>query len=145
MPGPAPTPTKLLAARGSWRASTRPNEPEPEPVTELAPPVELSGRALEVWNAIAPRLAASRVLTSADTYTLVRYAHTMALWLAVVEGLGDAPKREQILTLGKLGELLAKLEAAFGLSPADRTRIAVPEAPSTDPKERFFERRAQTA
>ena len=139
---PKPTPTAVLAARGSWRAATRPSEPQPEPVTELAPPVELSGRALEVWNATAPRLAAARILTEADKFTLLRYAQTYGLWLAVIEGMGAAPKREQILALGKLSEILVKLESGFGLNPADRTRIAAPEAPENDGKSRFFERRA---
>ena len=142
MPGPAPTPTKLLAARGSWRAATRLNEPQTAPVTDLVPPVELEGRAREVWDQTAPRLAASGVLTSVDTFALVRYCHVAALWVAAVEGAGTTPKRESILALAKLSEMLSKLEAGFGLTPSDRTRISVPEAPSTDPKERFFERRS---
>ena len=142
MPGPKPTPTSQLQLRGSWRAATRPNEPQPELVTELTPPVELKGKALEVWNELAPRLVATRVLTNVDTFALVRYCHLAATWLVIMDAVDGSPKRENLLALGKCGEMLTKLEQAFGLTPADRVGIHVEQPPNGDDKSRFFERRS---
>ena len=47
--GPAPTPTRKLDLRGSWRAGTRPGEPKPEPVAPVKP-AALSPAAGAVWD-----------------------------------------------------------------------------------------------
>lgn len=138
MPGPKPTPTATLALRGSWRANTRPNEPTPEVVTELEAPASLTGRALELWETMAPRLQASQLLTVLDVPALARYVRLYAAWEAAMRAVEAKADRSTVLTLGKLDELLRKLESNLGLTPADRTGIAVPEKPAANDKGRFF-------
>lgn len=140
MPGPPPTPTNTLQLRGSWRAATRPNEPQPQPVTELPTP-ELPTKALEVWNVVAPRLLATRLLTVADLPALERYARLLAAWRDAMTAVETKQDRSTILTLAKLDELVRRLEANFGLTPSDRVGLSVEQPPNNDGKSRFFEQR----
>jgi P27 family predicted phage terminase small subunit len=137
MPGPKPTPTAVLERRGSWLAKTRPDEPQPAPVTDLAPPAGLKGRAKKLWKEMAPRLIASGVLRDADVPAFTRYCQVYAAWEIAMAAVEDGGDRQAILNLSKLGDMLRKLEANFGLTPADRTGIKV-EQPATDDKARFF-------
>lgn len=141
MPGPRPTPTLTLAARGSWRANERAGEPTPSALDDLTPPPGMKGRAAKVWKALAPRLAAAGVLTSADAHTFSRYCRLYAAWEEAMKAVEESPDRGTVLTLGKLDEMVRKLEGNFGLTPADRTglRIEQPETPADD-KGRFFKK-----
>lgn len=142
--GPPPTPTALLKARGSWRASTREGEPEPE--GELERPGWLPPEAAEVWDRLAAILDRMGVLSSSDELALARYCVIFAEWRALavqiaeegtlVRPLEDAvrDKRGRIRVrplkrnprLGVLLELqteLGRLEKEFGLTPAARTLV----------------------
>ena len=137
MPGPKPTPTATLAARGSWRASERQGEPSPARVTQVRAPSDLSPDARKVWKALAPGLIATGVLTVSDVPAFVRFCRLTAAWRAAMTTVETAPDRQNVLILGKLDEMLRKLEASLGLTPADRTGIRV-DQPKTDSKSRFF-------
>lgn len=141
MPGPKPTPTAVLALRGSWRAATRPEEPQPEPVTDLEPPPILDGRALQLWETLLPRLTAAGMLTAADVPAFSRYVRIFAAWERAMLAVEQNADRGAVLTLAKLDELLRKLEGSFGLTPADRTGLKVEQPPVQNPKARFFETR----
>ena len=142
MPGPKPTPTSQLARRGSWRAATRPDEPSPAPVTIAEPPADLPDTAKAVWNALAPSLIASGVLTVSDVPSFTRLCRISALWQTTMANAEGNPDRANVLALSKIEDMMRRLDAAFGLTPADRTGIKVPDAPKTDGKAKFFERRA---
>src|SRR5689334_2427200 len=129
---PRPTPTSQLELRGSWRAATRPNEPQPEAVTDLTAPPELKGAALAVWGELAPRLVATGVLRDVDLYAFVRFCHLTALWRTILAEVEKSPKRDSILALAKVEEMLRKLDAGFGLTPSDRVGIAVEQPSSND-------------
>lgn len=138
--GPKKTPTATLERRGSWRAKERAGEPEaPVGSSVPKPPKSVSGEAREIWVQIAPTLWASGRLSLDALRTFERYCRTYALWHRVMEtaesGMVD---REVALTLQKLDEQVRRLEAGFGLTPADRAELAIPEQKDDGGKGRFF-------
>ena len=137
---PQPTPTAILAARGSWRAQTRANEPTPDVVTDYDAPDDLTGKARDVWDAMVPQLVASRILTVADRPAFSRYCRLFAAWDDAMTAVEGNATRARVLTLAKLDEMLRKLEAKLGLTPADRVGLAAEPPPSSNGKARFFDR-----
>lgn len=155
--GPAPTPTRILALRGSPRAGLNPGEPHPD--VELPPaPTWIGDDAKKAYDALGARLLALGIMTGVDENALARYA---VLWVRYrrceefVAKHGEAyPTRgrdkwdgtpgtllgfkaypQAKMALGLAAELL-RLEREFGLTPAARARLSaeVPiedEAPAT--------------
>lgn len=138
---PAPTPTSILAARGSWRAKTRDGEPTPDPVTDPKPPKGLPSKAKRVWKELASRLVATKVLTTADLQSFARYCRLVVLWSDTARIAEAKPDRANVLALKGVDEMLRRLESGFGLTPADRVGLNV-QPETKDPRERFFEKRA---
>jgi phage terminase small subunit len=134
---PKPTPTAKLAARGSWRAKVRDGEPMP-PVSPSLPPSELEGRPADIWESLAPSLHAAGLLTDADYPAFRRYCRLTAVWETAMVAVEKTPERQAILALAKLEDAIRKLDAAFGLTPADRPGLAVPKSNEGDSKTRFF-------
>ena len=137
--GKAPTPTAILAARGSWRAKLNPTEPLPE-LGAPDCPAHLSDLAKEVWYQIVPRLVALGVLTRIDGNALARYCDAFIQWRRAAEFLNGhelvypmkgkdgkvsalAPYPQNAL-YEKYSRILSGIEAQFGLTPSARTRIA---------------------
>lgn len=133
-------PTALLAARGSWRAKERTDEPKPDVVTEAKPPKGLPAKARRIWKELAPRLVATKVLTVADLPSFARYCRLYVAWQEAMKLVEAKPDRVSVLALRAVDDMLARLEKSFGLTPADRAGLHV-EAETTDPRERFFENR----
>jgi P27 family predicted phage terminase small subunit len=138
-PGKAPTPTAILAARGSWRAKLNPAEPLPE-LGAPDCPAHLSDAAKEIWYQIVPRLLAMGVLSRVDGNALARYCDAFIQWRRAAEFLNAhelvypmkgkdgkvsalAPYPQNAL-YDRYARILSGLEAQFGLTPAARTRIA---------------------
>jgi phage terminase small subunit len=140
MPGPQPTPTATLALRGSWRANQRQSEPAPAIPADVRVPASLKGRARKLWNELAPRLHAAGLLTTVDLLQFERFCRLRAAWETAMATVEENPDRANVLALGKLDEMVRKLEQAFALSPADRTKVRTEAPASEDPKERFFKR-----
>ena len=71
--GPRPQPTIIKIAKGN--PGKRPlNHAEPKPAANaVEPPLWVSGKSLEKWQEVAPKLLAMGVLTNADVETLARY------------------------------------------------------------------------
>ena len=114
--GPAPTPTAILANRGSWRAKINKDEPKPTGVPELPGGVELSERALAMWTQLTGDLSAAGIATAIDANALSRYCMIWDRWLRA----SVAQDEKRMLTLS---DALSKLEAQFGMTPSARTRI----------------------
>jgi P27 family predicted phage terminase small subunit len=144
--GPAPTPTKVLEMRGSWRAKV--NKREPKPAAKRPPcPRWLSPDAKKVWRELTGILMGMGVLTVADRLALARYCDGFVRWRQMAEymssngevietenGMERAPQVDIYL---KLALMLQRLEDRFGLTPSARTRIMLavedqgrPESPT---------------
>ncbi len=144
--GPKPTPTTILKMRGSWRAGLNPDEPRPQPGAPTMPG-KMRTEAKLAWKRIVPRLQAMGVLTKVDGETLARYCTLAArYWEAerFLETHGQTyPMRDgdtvtgfrrfpQVSIANELAATLARIEASFGMTPADRTRLRT--QPTTDGK-----------
>ena len=125
--GPAPTPTAILAARGSWRANIRPGEPEP-PAPSLRPPKWISEPARKLWRQLAKELADIGVFKATDRHMLAVLCETYATWRAT-----DDDKAKE-----KWTGVLLRLAREFGLTPSSRSGLIVDQAPSTQDKSKSY-------
>lgn len=149
-PGKRPTPTSILAMRGSWRAGEREGEPTPPEGAPTAPEC-LSEKASAKWLELIPILQAMRVLTVADGEALARYCQIWARNQEAEEFLatnspitlgsqGSPIKHPYVAIASDTARLLSRLEQEFGLTPSARTALKTtgPEKPKEDGKGRFF-------
>ncbi len=148
MPGPAPTPTNLLAP-DSPRRKLRLLEPKPQAGT-AARPRWLSKGARVHWDDLVEQLAALGVLTQADGVALALLADAIADYVAaskdvqerglLVDGRENTRvKNPSVQFKNEAHERIIKLGAQFGLTPAARCRLSVnkPETIDND-EQRFF-------
>jgi hypothetical protein len=70
--GPVPTPTKVLEARGSWRATANAQEPRPKPGKPPCPR-GFGDAEKSAWRAVCKVLADMDVLTTADALALEQW------------------------------------------------------------------------
>jgi phage terminase small subunit len=117
--GPAPTPTAILEARGSWRAGTREAEPDP-PDAESSAPCGLEGEALALWNDLVSQLTDAKMLKTTDLMMLKVLCQTYADWKAA----------ETVTARHACAPVLARLAREFGLTPSSRTGIVVEKTPA---------------
>jgi len=145
--GPRPIPTKILKARGSWRARLNPAEPiAASDVPEL--PEGLSEEAKEIWFRILPKLLRMQIMGDVDGDALARYCDALVKWRQAARFLDEHPGLAYPLRgpatpanpNGRLiglvpypqnglykrySRILDRLEQSFGLTPSARTRISV--------------------
>lgn len=149
MPGPKPTPTSILAARGSWRANTpgRLNEAQPPAsATCPKPPATLSPEGKKLWKHFAQPLHVAGLLTDADVQGLALLVERMSDVHRLREKIADEgeitldrdgnTRRNPLTMLHKAAlEDAIKLLREFGLSPSSRVGLPAskPTAPSTNP------------
>jgi P27 family predicted phage terminase small subunit len=139
--GPAPTPTAILQARGSWRGKANKDEPGPEPRSPDCPEW-LTDAAKEVWRQVVATVLMTRILTAADGNALGRYCDALVRWKKAAKWLDEKgetyPIRDdagsikcvmqypQVAQYHKLSALLLKFEQEFGLTPSARSRLQIP-------------------
>ena len=142
--GPARTPTRVLALRGSWRAKTRALEPEPPPGRPRCPRW-LAREAKRVWRDLLPQLDRMGLLARCDRLALARYCQMWAKWRECEEWMsehGDVyPEKDaegrvvglreypHVARSIRLSEALLRLEKQFGLTPSARAGLDVPQRP----------------
>ena len=159
--GPAPTPTKELAIRGSRLAAERTAEPLP-PGDRPTPPEHLNPDELTAWHAAAHRLYTIGLLHNTDATAIERYARMVVRWRKAAEFLdkyGETyPLKDnagnvrcfqpfpEVAIYSNLNTALLRLEQEFGLTPAARARIGIDrgrnngsQTPAQRDKERFFD------
>lgn len=136
--GPKPTPTAVLAMRGSWLAKKRGDDVTPAKLEATPPaPARLPEDAAKVWTAAAPEMVEAGLLTGLDLGAFERKCCIEALWsrqARQIEESGEICARA-VRTLAKLDEALSRMEKNFGLTPADRVglKLAEPKPVDADP------------
>lgn len=136
--GPRPTPTAILAARGSKRARARKDEPIP-PGALPEPPDWLSPAAAAEWQRLVPELLSIRLMTAADWSTFAGYCQAFAHWQAAEEFMGRhgtvivvrddkgtvkfSQAVPQFAIAQKSQEKMLRFAAELGLTPAARARL----------------------
>jgi P27 family predicted phage terminase small subunit len=142
--GPKPQPTAIKLLRGVTRADRlNPLEPKP-PTGPVTKPTELSGRAAEVWDELAPVCIEMGTLTPADVLPFVRLCELQATaqeasrqkdapgfaMFTVSEDYNGADKvgiHAAIRVERETAIALRPYYEYFGLTPGSRARLTVPK------------------
>ena len=145
--GPPPTPTKILASRGSWRADRRGHEPSP--LSELPePPQWLPDGAREQWHNLGPILLGMGLMSEPYSMTLAATVEAIDTYLRRVEEAKHEPLTYTHMTGGirehpihkmvdRARAEMKRMLALWGLSPADVASVSKTTANSANPLERF--------
>lgn len=142
--GPKPKPTALrrLAGNPGKRAW---NHHEPVPPDEMPTcPEHLNAAAREEWERLAPVLYEMGVVTLVDRAALAAYCQCYGRWVEAEEKMKGTPvllktasgyvqQSPWLSIANKQLELMGRYMAELGLTPAARSRIAVP--PEPDPSQ----------
>lgn len=152
MAGRPRKPTKLHVLNGNPGKRPLPkNEPKP---TEGVPdrPEWLLPEAKREWTRVVRELEPLGLLALVDRAMLAAYCQSWATYVRAqrkLEQLGETfetatgylmPRPEVAIAKGAL-EKAMQLSARFGFTPADRAKLALPEAPPADPFAEFLNKR----
>ena len=139
MPGPNPKPTRIRVLEGN-AGHKRLNRAEPWPQRSVPTrPGWLLPEARREWLRIVPELDRLGMLTRVDRAALAGYCQWWARWrqaeetlvregLTFVTGNGYTQQRPEVAIAQKAAMLLRGYLGEFGLTPAARSRLAVPES-----------------
>lgn len=137
MKGRKPKPTALKRAQGNPGKRAL-NHAEPQPPEGLPDcPPHLSEAAQAEWHRLAQALHDMGVLTMADRAALAAYCQAWGRWVEAEEKLQTTPamirtpsgyvqQSPWMSVANKQLELMGRYMAELGLTPAARSRIAVP-------------------
>lgn len=149
--GPAPTPTAILEARGSWLAKHREGEVQFERGM-LPCPKWLSPAGKREWKKQAKQLDSAGLLQVVDGAMLAAYCEAWAEFVEMCEAIkekgrlmttsnGNVIQNPLVSIRNRAVERLFRLAQQFGFSPSARVRIRAgdpePEE-ATKGKARFF-------
>lgn len=141
---PKPSALKLIQGNPGKRATNK-QEPDPAYLNDLRAPVWLPPAAKSIWDEIAPKLRAARLLSEIDVPMLEKACVAIAQYRRaarmvgedmVIEGAeigevdGEVLRKPPQLNQWMVAQSMAFKQAMavlqhFGMSPADRTRIAI--------------------
>lgn len=146
MPGPMKKPTALKKLQGTYRPDRAPeNEPIPLPQDDLSPPDYVIGKeAIECWNDLAPKLHAAGLFTEIDGLMLGQYCMAFQTWKRVGRQIANEeipPNSPGVWQYNKSVETMMKIAPHFGLSPATRAKISVPQKVPDKPTIPFRKRK----
>lgn len=146
--GPRPRPNHLKVAEGC--REDRINRFEPEPAGgEVLCPVELSGRARETWDKLAPDLIAKKVLTSWDVPQFAVFCNAVATYWENYElmagvytakgAAGGVIKSPHWQIMRDAAAIMTSVGGRFGLTPSDRASLKIePEDQKSSGAERLL-------
>lgn len=136
--GRIPNPTQLKVLSGNpGKRPIRTDEPKPV-AASVDPPPHLNGEALAEWKRLAPELSRLGLLTVADRPFLVVFVEAWAAY-RVAAGIlaeqgplvksarddGQYVKNPAAQVARDQADIMLRYGSRFGLSPADRVRLAV--------------------
>lgn len=138
--GPRPKPTNLKLIQGTYRRDRgSANEPIPEPVAPKCPTF-LKAEARREWKRISSELETLGLLTQIDRAALAAYCSSWETFvnadkvirekgLTLLTPNNFEQQRPEIAIRNKALQQMKSFLAEFGMTPAARTKISVPEAP----------------
>lgn len=150
--GPAPTPTPILEARGSWRAKEREGEVEYERGIPTCPAF-LGKEAKAEWKRQSKLLDAQGVIQQVDRAALAIYCESWGEFVRAVEQIrqrstdsdGNERPLESCAKLIRIKNEAAanvlRLAGQFGFTPAARVKLRGVQQPKEERasgKARFF-------
>lgn len=134
--GRYPIPTTIKIAQGTQRDDqSTPNEPTFAPISKCEGVDQLDEHGVKEWNRIFPLLNERGLATQADEVALLEWCFLVSKLrfvrskitndtLVVGERLSVSP---YLKVYDSLFDKMLKMCAKFGFTPADRTRINMPE------------------
>jgi P27 family predicted phage terminase small subunit len=139
--GPAPTPTAILEARGSWLVRDRKKSGEPmDEVSSPECPLELSPDAKKHWDWIVPRLLNRRTLSEVDMGLLAMMCVEYVEYMSAVHDLREMVEKKEAfkgcivdhprVRIRGAFERYSKAAMQFGLSPASKSRVSAASKPN---------------
>lgn len=138
MRGRRPKPTRLKVLTGNpGKRPLNHHEPRPEPEVPECP-VELGPVARQEWERLIIELAKLRILTQLDRAALAAYCGAYALWAEATEAIqkygtmvkspsGYPQQSPYVAIANRQAEIMMRIAAEFGFTPASRSRIAAPQ------------------
>jgi P27 family predicted phage terminase small subunit len=149
MPGPAPKPTALRELAGN--PGHRPlNKREPRFAAGVPTrPEWLLPEAKREWARIVPELLRLQLLAMVDRAALANYCQWWARYVEAekilsAQGLtilcpsGYMQQRPEVAIAQKAAQLMKAFLVEFGLTPASRSRVSVPEPKQEDEFSKFL-------
>ena len=145
-----PTALKELSGNPGGRPL---NDAEPKPRTvKPKMPAHLGEKAQKEWRRVVRELSAMKLLTSADADALALYCQTYQRWVDASEKIDEEgmvvktdtgyPVMSPYITIvNQCIKTMQRLLTEFGMTPASRSRIRVPEKPEDDDFDAFLRRR----
>ena len=143
MRGRRPKPTRLKVLTGNpGKRPLNNDEPRPEPAVPECPP-ELGPAAQAEWNRLVGDLASLKLLTNLDRAALAAYCGAYALWAESTEAIqkfgvmvkaptGFPIQSPYVSIANRQAEIMMRIAAEFGFTPASRSRIATPKPTEPD-------------
>jgi len=138
MRGRRPKPTRLKVLTGN--PGKRPlNLREPRPAAEPPEcPAELGPVAKCEWERMVAELSKLRILTQLDRAALAAYCGAYALWAEATEAIqkygtmvkspsGYPQQSPYVAVANRQAEIMIRIAAEFGFTPASRGRITAPQ------------------
>ncbi|MCF3934148.1 phage terminase small subunit P27 family [Acuticoccus sp. M5D2P5] len=144
MRGRKPVPTAMKRANGNpGKRKLNAHEPRPADVRPHCPS-HLSPLAKAEWRRIAGTLHDMGVVTTVDRAALAAYCQAYGRWVEAERKLAEGPtlikapsgyvqQSPWLSVANKQLELMGKYMAELGITPASRSRIALPASTSTHP------------
>ena len=137
MRGRRPKPTRLKGLTGN--PGKRPlKHQEPRPAPEIPEcPSELGPVARREWDRLVGELGKLKLVTNLDRAALAAYCGAYALWSEATEAIqkygtmvkspsGYPIQSPYVAIANRQAELMMRISAEFGFTPASRSRIATP-------------------
>lgn len=137
MRGRRPKPTRIKALTGNpGKRPLNPHEPRPEPALPDCPS-QLSPVAREEWIRLTAELSKLNLITHLDRGALATYCAAYALWAEAMEQIqkygtmvksptGYPIQSPYLSIANRQAELMMRIAAEFGFTPASRSRISAP-------------------
>lgn len=129
-------PTALKVLEGNLRKDRLKNEPKPRPIAPKCPSW-LDKEAKKIWRQLAPKLEKQGLLTENDGPLFSAYCEAYSRWKRTTEALrgmdpADPAYRKVAITAEKALHEMRLIGQEFGLSPASRSRLDLPETEPDD-------------
>ena len=137
MRGRRPKPTRLKVLTGNpGKRPLNHEEPRPAPESPECPP-ELGPVARREWDRLVGELGKLKLVTNLDRAALAAYCGAYALWSEATEAIqkygtmvkspsGYPIQSPYLAIANRQAELMMRISAEFGFTPASRSRIATP-------------------
>lgn len=143
MRGRKPKPTRIKALTGNpGKRPLNADEMRPEPEIPECPP-ELSDAAKVEWIRLTTELGKFRIITALDRAALASYCSAYGMWLEATQAVkahglmvkspnGFPVQSPYVSIANRQAEIMMRLAAEFGFTPASRGRISTPKEKDID-------------